>query len=237
MTRTRISLTTTTALASIFGAALPAFAQAPAPAPMYAPAPAPTYAPAPAPAPMMAPAPAPEAMPVMPVAPVVAPKAADDMTGVVGFGVGVVGGTDLVKTNDSVFMRYFLSDSLSLVPRLSFTMTKIKDTKAAWAFLPEINAIFTLLKGASTRFDAGVGFGLQLAKHEAPAPITTSDDTFIGLYVPVTLGVEHFFTRWFAMGIFATSPIISFGKQGDPWQFNLDISNTNYMGTLAFYLD
>src|SRR5512140_1371369 len=76
MTRTRIL--STTAIASILGVALPAFAQAPAPAPMYAPAPAP----------MMAPAPAPEAA-SMPAAPMMAPRAADDMTGSVGFGTGV----------------------------------------------------------------------------------------------------------------------------------------------------
>ena len=112
MTRTRSYLLTSTALASILGAAVPALAQAPAPAQMYAPAP--MYAPPPAPAPMAMPAP--EPMPVMPVAPVLAPKAADDMTGSVGFGVGVTAGAnDLIKPDaKALFMRYYLSDSMSM---------------------------------------------------------------------------------------------------------------------------
>ena len=128
MTRTRSYLLTTTALASIVGAAVPAFAQAPAPAQMYAPAP--MYAPPPAPAPMVAPAPMQEPMPVMPVAPVMAPRAADDMTGSVGFGVGVIAGQSLIKpdtdatTKATVFMRYYLSDSLSIEPGLKFMVDK-----------------------------------------------------------------------------------------------------------------
>lgn len=245
MTRTRSYLLTTTALASIVGAAVPAFAQAPAPAQMYAPAP--MYAPPPAPAPMVAPAPMQEPMPVMPVAPMMAPRAADDMTGSVGFGVGVIAGAnDLVKPDvGNLFMRYFLSDSMSIVPKLTIAMTKQKDQDAAWAVAPEVSALFTLLKGASTRFDAGLGLGLEFGKfmaapvqiHDMGAPSTTIDKVYVAIYVPVTLGVEHYFTRWFAMGIWASSPVLAFGKQGDPWQFNVNINNTNYLGTLTFFTD
>jgi hypothetical protein len=49
-------------------------------------------------------APAPEGAAVMPVAPVVVPRSPDDMTGSVGFGVGVASGTDLIKTDTTNLM-------------------------------------------------------------------------------------------------------------------------------------
>jgi hypothetical protein len=231
---TRIALSVTTAIASILGAALPAFAQAPAPAPMYAPAPPPAPMYAPPPAPMAAPAP--EAA-VMPVAPVVAPRAADDMTGSVGFGTGVTGGTvSLATIDNTVFMKYWMSDALAIIPRLSFHTTKIKDTDAAWSFSPAILANFVLLKGASTRLSAGLGLGLDLAKNRAPA-VAGSTDTYVGLYIPVMMDVEHFFARWFSMGVGTGFNFIDFAKQGDGWQLDLDISNVNYLGYLTFYTD
>ncbi len=231
---TRTILTATTAIASLLGAALPAFAQAPAPAPMYAPAPAP----------MMAPAPAAEPAAVMPVAPVVAPRAADDMTGSVGFGAGVVGtssSTSLVALNDaSVFLKYWVSDAMSIVPRLSLTMAKARaggvTGDAAWAFEPSVLANFVLLKGASTRFDAGAGLGLSLAKNQAPATVP-STDTYIGIFVPIQMGVEHFFARWFSMGIATQFSLISYAKQGDSWTLALELSNVRYVGNLTFYTD
>jgi hypothetical protein len=234
MTRMRIALPATTAIASLLGAALPAFAQAPAPAPMYAPAPAP--------APMMAPAPAPEPAAVMPVAPVMAPQAADDMTGSLGFGTGVIAGTSLATIDGSVFMKYWLSDAMSIVPRLSLTMSKAKVPPATeagdatWGFQPSVLANFVLLKGASTRLDAGVGLGLSLAKNQAPAT-AGSTDTYIGLFIPVQMGVEHFFTRWFSMGVATGFSFFSFAKQGDAWAMNLEISNVNSIGSLTFYTD
>jgi hypothetical protein len=230
MTRTRLSILSTTAVASLLGAAVPAFAQAPAPAPMYAPAPAP----------MMAPAPGPEAMPVMPAAPVMAPKAADDMTGSVGFGVGVgagAGTTSLVTTDNTIAMKYWMSDAMALIPQLQLQMTKIKSTDTAWKFAPQVLADFTLLKGASTRLSAGLGLGLTLAKGMTPAA-TTVTDTYIAVGIPVQIGVEHFFARWFSMGLGAQFNFLSYRKQGDiPWQFDVEISNVNYMGSLFFYTD
>jgi len=258
MTRTRLSLFSTTALATTLGVALPAFAQAPAQ--MYAPAPAPMYAPAPAPAPMyapapvMAPAPAPEVA-VIPAAPVaVAPKAADDMTGSVGFGVGISAGT--IGTNSAgdstgslliapdtgnLMMKYWLSDALALVPRLGIGISKRKDVDAAWSIAPQILADFTLLKGASTRLSAGVGLGLGFYKDpNAITPQVAGGDptkTFVDIYVPVQIGVEHFFTLWFAMGIAADFALIDFEKQGTPWTLDVSISNTHYLGSLFFYTD
>jgi hypothetical protein len=233
MTRTRIFLISSIAMASILGAALPAFAQAPAPAPMYAPAPPPMMAPPPG----YAPAPGQEAGAVMPAAPVLAPRAADDMTGSLGFGVGVSTGTSLVAADTAnLMMKYWMSDALAIVPRLQLTMTKAKDVDATWGFSPSVLASFNLLKGASTRFNAGVGLGLDLAKGQAPAA-AASTDTYIGLYIPMQLAVEHFFTRWFAMGIAADFRFIDFAKQGDGWLMKLDISNVNYLGSLFFYTD
>ncbi len=228
MTRTRLTLLTSTALASILGAALPAFAQAPAPAP------APMYAPAPAPAPMMAPAPAPEAA-VMPAAPMMAPKAGDDMTGSVGFGTGVVAGTSLVTTDGTIALKYWLSDAMAIIPRLSLNIDKVKDTDTAWNIAPAVLADFTLLKGASTRLSAGAGLGLQFTKNMAPA---TTPDTYIAIGIPVQLGVEHFFTRWFSMGLGTTFDFLNYVKNGSaPWSFDVEVSNIRYMASLFIYTD
>ena len=241
MTRTRLSLISTTAVASLLGAALPAFAQAPAPAPMYAPAPAP----------MMAPAPAPEPMPVMPVAPVMAPKAADDMTGSVGIGVGIVAGSTgsdangngtgnllIAPDTGNLMLKYWMSDSLAIVPRLTLTMTKSKTPPAteagptAWQFNPEVLASFVLLKGASTRLSAGIGLGLYLSKN-----IISGTDTTIGINLPIELGVEHFFTRWFSMGIAVHDQFLAYTKTGDQYSFGISVNTLAYMGSLFIYTD
>ena len=241
MTRTRLSLISSTAVASLLGAALPAFAQAPAPAPMYAPAPAP----------MMAPAP--EPMPVMPAAPVMAPKAADDMTGSVGFGVGIVAGSTgsttaangtttatgnllIAPDTGNLMLKYWMSDAMAIVPRLTLTMFKTNPGTGAgptaWQFNPEVLASFVLLKGASTRLTAGVGLGLYLSKN-----IVSTTDTTFGINIPIELGVEHFFTRWFSMGIAVHDQFVSYTKTGDAYDFGLSINTLAYMGSLFFYTD
>ena len=153
-----------------------------------------------------------------------------------GVGAGAAT-TSLITTDNTVAIKYWMSDAMAIVPRLTFSMTKTRVPPAdagpmAWQFNPEVLASFVLLKGASTRLAVGAGLGINLSKN-----IVSGTDTTFGINIPIELGVEHFFTRWFAMGIFATSPIISFGKQGTPWQFNVDITDVNYMGTLAFYTD
>jgi len=240
MTRTRLSLISTTAFASILGAAVPAFAQAPmAPAPMMAPAP--VMAPAMAPAPM--PGPMPEA--VMPAAPLVAPKAADDMSGSVGFGVGVVAGTDLltIKSSD-LSMKYWVNDAMALIPKLNFSLGKAKDQDASWNLSPSLLAEFGLIKGASTRFNAAIGLGLGFGK--IPPTTTTvggvtttvgSSDVKIQLFIPAGLNVEHFFTRWFSMGMGAYFNLVDFNKQGDGWSLGMNVNNLNYVGSLFIYTD
>lgn len=228
MTRTRIFLSSTTALVSLLGASVTAFAQAPAPAP------APMMAPAPVMAPAMAPMPAPESSMVMPPAPMMAPRAPDDMTGSVGFGVGVGSSattTTLVTTDNTISIKYWMSDAMALVPKLTFGLTKTKGQDAGWSLAPELLASFVLLKGASTRLSAGIGLGFGLAK------ASTADDTTIGLYIPVQLGVEHFFTRWFSMGVGVGERFFDFTKTGDTWSMALRADTLAYMGSLFFYTD
>jgi hypothetical protein len=243
MTRTRLSLISTTALASILGAAIPAFAQAPAP--MMAPAPVMAPAMPPAMAPMPPPAPMPEAA-VMPAAPLVAAKAPDDMSGSIGFGVGVVGGNSLVKPDGSVMMKWWLNDAMALLPRLDFGLSTVKDGDASWRFKPSAMLEIALLKGASTRFSAAVGLGFGFEKIPPTTvtdPVTGvrtttgSEDVGIDFFLPVGLNVEHFFTRWFSMGIGANFKLVDFFKQGDYWTLGMDISNINYVGSLFFYTD
>jgi hypothetical protein len=232
MTRTRLSLISSTAVASILGAALPAFAQAPAPAPMYAPAPAP--------APMYAPPLVQEPMLVIPVAPVMAPRAADDMTGSVGFGTGVLAGTSLVVPDTGVLMlKYWMSDAMAIIPRLDLAIHKQQNVTAGWRFAPSVLADFTLLKGASTRLSAGLGLGLLFAKNQA-APLFAGGDqtaTQIEIFVPAQIGVEHFFARWFSMGIAANFKFIDFQKQGTPWTFDVAVNNVNFLGSMFIYTD
>jgi len=239
MTRTRLSLT---AFATIAGAALPAFAQAPMP---MAPAPAPMMAPAPVMAPAMAPAPMPEA--VMPVAPMMAPKAADDMSGSVGFGVGVVAGTDLIKPNTAdLSMKYWLNDAIALMPKLDLAISKSKGSDMAWKLAPALAMEFGLLKGASTRFNAVVGVGLAFSKYQTVASTTDPDappvvvapkDTTIDIFIPAGLNVEHFFARWFSMGFGTYFNLIDFKKTGTPWSMDFGVNNINYVGSLFFYTD
>jgi len=230
---TRIAITSTTALATMLGAALPALAQAPVPAPMYAPAPPPMMAPAPAPAPM----PMPEAAPVMPAA-VAAPAAADDMTGSVGFGVGITSGTDLIKPDTTaVMMKYWLSDGLAIMPWLTLQIGAVKDGDTAWLLSPGALAMFNLFKGASTRFDAGVGLGLVIGKGRDATSGAVAEDASIGITIPAALQVEHFFTRWFSMGLGTQFPVLDFSKTGDYWEMGIELSNVRYMGSLFFYTD
>jgi hypothetical protein len=203
------------------------------------------YAPASGQATMMVPAPAPGTeVAVVPMAPVVMPRPADDMTGSVGFGVGVGSSAatagsspSLITTDNTVAIKYWMSDAMAIVPRLTFSMTKTRVPPAdagpmAWQFNPEVLASFVLLKGASTRLAAGVGLGINLSKN-----YVSTVDTTIGINIPIELGVEHFFTRWFSMGIAMHDQFISYTKTGDAYTFGLSVNTLAYMGSLFFYTD
>jgi hypothetical protein len=171
---------------------------------------------------------------VMPPAPMMAPRAPDDMTGSVGFGVGVGSSattTTLVTTDNTISIKYWMSDAMALVPKLTFALSKSKGSDAAWSLAPELLASFVLLKGASTRLSAGIGLGFGVGK-TPPAP-----DATIGLYIPVQLGVEHFFTRWFSMGVGVGERFFNFSKTGDQWDMALRVDTLQYSGYLMVYTD
>jgi hypothetical protein len=194
-----------------------------------------------APQPMMAPmmAPGPEAM-VAPLPPMMPPKPVDDMTGSVGLGVGVVAGDTLIKPDTSnLTLRYWMSDTMSIDPWLQFTLGKAKGSDAQWGLGPGVLANFVMLKGASTRLTVGIGLGLELSKlmPNSDGTPSTSTDVKVSLYIPAQLGIEHYFTRWFSMGIAMADSLFSFNKQGEGWSMAIDVSTLRYMGSLFFYTD
>jgi hypothetical protein len=201
--------------ASLFSVALPALAQDPPPPPPPPPAVAPPPAATSVPPPMQA---------------MAAPKAIDDMTGSLGFGVGVTAGTSLIIPGGTVAVKYWLSDTLSLVPALNFQLTKPAATGSttSWNFNPEAVVLFVPFRSTSTRFSLGGGLGVGLSK------IAPATNTAVHIYVPIQAGVEHFFTRWYSMGIAARSNLIDYQKDN---AFSVDLSTTTFVGSLFFYTD
>src|SRR5258708_1021864 len=65
-----------------------------------------------------------------------APKGANDMTGSLGFGVGVVPNAQLAGTNGQVAIKYWMRDTLAIVPALNFSLTKNPGFNTAWAVNP-----------------------------------------------------------------------------------------------------
>jgi hypothetical protein len=177
----------------------------------------------------------------MPTAPLMPARISDDMTGSVGLGVGVDAGTSLIiPATGNLMLKYWMSDVMALVPRLEFLYSKTKDADARWQLAPQVLASFVLLKGASTRLSAGAGFGFGIGKNLSATPIVAGGDATaaqVQLFVPVELGVEHFFTRWFAMGIAVNEHFIDFKKQGSPWNMTIMANSVSYMGSLFFYTD
>jgi hypothetical protein len=58
--------------------------------------------------------------------------------------------------------------------------------------------------------------------------------------VPIYIGLEHFFTKWFSMGIALENNFLEFGKQGTPWVFAFGLDNVHSLqavGSLLFYTD
>jgi hypothetical protein len=169
-----------------------------------------------------------------------APKAGDDLSGSIGFGVGVIAGPELVGTNSQVGIKYWSSDTFALAPSLKFGFAKQKDVDASWNLDPELVFLFAPYKSTSTRFEIGAGLGLGLSKGGVVVtpPAVASTDTAFNIYIPIQAGVEHFFTRWFSVGIAARSSLFTFRKQGDAVQdFAFAINSTNLLGQLFFYTD
>jgi hypothetical protein len=180
------------------------------------------------------------ATPVAPMA--LAPKASDDLSGAIGFGVGVTTNSELIGTSKEVGVKAWLSDTLALAPLLSFAYTKKKDVDASWRLQPEVVLLFAPFKSASTRFELGGGLGFNVGK-AAPATVTPPAtagpvDTVFSVYVPIQAGVEHFFARWFSMGIAARVPLVQFTRESESSNtISFAIDSTSLLGQLFFYTD
>jgi hypothetical protein len=172
-----------------------------------------------------------------------APKAADDMTGSVGFGVGVVQNAQLVGTSADVAIKYWMHDNLALVPQLAFNVTNVSGVMGAggttsWALAPQVQVLFVPFKSTSTRLEIGGGLGFAVGNAGAGAP------TSFALAIPITAGVEHFFTRWFSMGIAVGENLFTYLHPGgdnvpNTTTFIIDSGATGTVlaGSLFFYTD
>jgi hypothetical protein len=229
MKRTRTLLT---CAATVCGLALPALAQT-APPPPPATPPAEMQA-----APPPAETPPPPPPPVVSLAAVEAVKAADDMTGSIGFGVGVAQNAELLGTTADVAIKYWMHDNLALVPQLDFALrNQSQGVGTTWALVPQLQVLFVPFKSTSTRLEIGGGLGFAIAK------TVSGGDTSFAVAIPITAGVEHFFTRWFSMGIAVSENFFTYSHPGNgapnTTTFTLDsgASGTVLAGSLFFYTD
>jgi hypothetical protein len=228
------------AIAASFGFAAAVQAQ-PVGAPPSAPAPEMT-------APMAAPPP-----PLLPPPPVAAPGS-DSMAGQLGLGAGVTAGTSLIVPGGTIMLKYWLSDVLALMPQVQIKIVNQSgDIDTSWAIAPNAMFLYSPWKTTSTRLNIGGGLGLMFAKWGAAAAAgsvfpnlnatpTSSppDDMFIAIALPVHIGVEHFFTRWFSMGLAVQDNLLTYAKQGDAHQLTVSIDDTRNitgLGFLFFYTD
>jgi hypothetical protein len=134
------------------------------------------------------------------VAPMMAPKSANDLTGSVGFGVGIASNVELVGTTADVAIKYWMHDNLALVPQLNFNVTNVSSAGGnpggtTWVVAPQLQLLFVPFQSTSTRLEIGGGVGFGVGKAVA------GGSTFFDVSIPIQAGVEHFFTRWFSTGI------------------------------------
>jgi hypothetical protein len=185
--------------------------------------------------PVMAPPP-PVMAPPPPVAAAPKPTVSDDMSGQWGFGVGVGSSattTSLVTIDNIAYIHVWFNDKWSLSPQLQFNLTKLKNVDTTYFFAPRALLLYSPLTVASTRLLIGGGLGLSFDKSVAGVDMTYA------ITLPVMAGVEHFFTKWFAMGIAVADDFLSFRHVGAPssWTFKVDLSTLDYQGFLFFYTD
>jgi len=210
------------ATAALFGALGSAQAQdqGTAPAPAYAPA----YAPPPAAAP---------------------PAAASDMSGQLGIGVGVGSGTDLVTTRDAeINIKYWLSDTLSVMPQFALGVFTASGLSTGYQFAPAALVLYCPWKTTSTRLSVGGGLGLDFEKRSVTNATTgvtaMPSNATIGITLPIYAGVEHFFTKWFSMGVAVQNNFLSYTKFGSAHSFDFGLdttATTKAVGFLFFYTD
>jgi hypothetical protein len=210
------TLLTSAAVLTVSAMALPALAQTPAPPAGGPPPDATTTAPAAA----------------SPMAPLAMAKSADDMTGSLGFGVGVAASTQLVGTTADVAIKYWMHDNMALVPSLAFTLNKTTGVDTVWTLNPQLVLLFVPFKSTSTRLEIGGGLGFAVAGGGGA--------TSFNINIPITGGVEHFFTRWFSMGIAVGENLFAYTHPGAgaPNTIAFDITtSTTFLGSLFFYTD
>jgi hypothetical protein len=161
-----------------------------------------------------------------------APRSMNDMTGALGFGVGLVNNIELVGTSPNVALKYWMHDNLAISPALNFNVTKNMGANTVWNFTPSVVALWVPWQSTATRLEVGGGIGLNVGK--TPAGAT---DTTFGVILPIQGGVEHFFTRWLSAGIAASSTLFSYTKTGTPWQMAFQVNTAQLAGSLFFYTD
>ena len=184
-----------------------------------------------------------------------APAASDNMSGQLGFGVGLSAGTSLAVPGAALITKYWLSDSMAILPQLQLKMYKTKGQDTNWAIAPSAIILYCPWKNTSTRLSVGGGLGLAFEKWgpaaatpasppdlsvQRPQMPTPAPDTYIGITLPIYVGLEHFFAKWFSMGIALQNNFLEYGKQGTPWVMALGIDNANSfqaLGYLLFYTD
>jgi hypothetical protein len=163
-----------------------------------------------------------------------APKGSEDMTGSIGFGVGVANSAASilqVAPGNLVALKYWLSDVLAVSPALRFNIFKPATPPGAmttWDFSPSAVVLFVPFRSTSTRLEVGGGLGISIGK------VPGNPDTQVHIFVPLQAGVEHFFTRWFSLGIAVASNLIDYQKDVG---FGIHINTTDLLGQLFFYTD
>ena len=204
-------------VASLLVTALPASAQ-----PVDPNAPPPTNNPPPVAA---------SSMPA-PMAPMAVAKSPDDMTGSVGFGVGLISNAELFGTDSNVAIKYWMSNTLALVPAFTFAYSKTDGVDATWVLGPEALVLFTPFVASSTRLQVGGGLGFAVGQR--------GHETAFQINIPIQAGVEHFFMRWFSMGIAVRSNLFEYIDPGrrrlDDERSMID-TRTSLLGSLFFYTD
>jgi hypothetical protein len=169
-----------------------------------------------------------------------APKGSEDMTGSLGFGLGITAApaTTLITPTTSIAVKYWLNDTLSVVPAFNFLVNKpaAAGSSTQWAFSPEAVVLFVPFRSTATRFSVGGGLGFSINK----TPPATN--TGVRIYVPLQAGVEHFFTRWFSLGIAARANLIDYQKDDHfssaiSTTSNTGIANASAVGQMFFYTD
>jgi hypothetical protein len=168
------------------------------------------------------------------------PPALEDLTGALGFGVGVIPGTQLVGTSGAVSVKYWLRDDLVLAPLFSFGYDKPRATPAAWHLRPEMVVLFVPFTSRWTRFEVGGGVSLQFSKAASTINAdgsTLEPNTISTIALPIQAGVEHFFARWFSLGIAARADLFAYSHDGDYHEVSFTIDSTSLLGQLFFYTD